>query len=422
MVYPVMISRLEPYREVLDNGVVLLYNRSRDTPSVALRGSLPAGSAREPEDKAGLASFVGRILRRGTTHRFSQEISAVVEDIGASFATWGGTEEAGFSAKCLGRDLATVLDLLQEVLEQPAFPETEVERTRAEVLTVLREHEESTRARADLAILRMLYPEGHPYSRPSIGNRETVEALGLEDFREFHDVFYAAPGMIVTIAGDVDLDLVRGRLAGWFKEKPTPPPLSSWTVEPNGDAGRVVIPMPHKSQVDLIMAGPGVPRHHPDFLPLTMVNLILGSLGLMGRLGEQIREQQGMAYYVSSRSTSRLWAGEWTANAGVAPENVDRTLEAILEQVRIIRRELVSETEMTDATDYLIGSLPLRLETNDGIASYLLNTEYYRLGIDYIDRYPGQVRAQTRERLRQAAQDHMDPDRFSIAMAGPLPP
>lgn len=415
-----MISRLEPFREVLENGVVLLWNESSDTSSVSLRGSFPAGSAREPLEKAGLASFVGRMLRRGTTHSSAQEVSAGVEDIGASFATWGGTEEAGFSAKCLGRDLGTVLDLLQQVLEEPSFPESEIERTRAEVQTVLREHEESSRARADLAILGLLYPETHPYARPSIGNRSTVDSLDRAELLEFHDAFYGATGMIVSVAGAVDIELLRGRISRWFGGKSPVPPLPDWSVKASGTGGRVAIPMAHKSQVDIVMAGPGVPRHHPDFLALTMVNLILGNLGLMGRLGERVREREGMAYYVSSRATSRLWSGEWMSNAGVAPENVERTLEAILAEVAAIRDERVTETEMSDATDYLIGSLPLRLETNDGIASYLLNSEYYGLGLDYIMRYPEMVRRLSRETLQAAARSHLVPERFSIAMAGPL--
>src|SRR5262249_34862822 len=154
---------------------------------------------------------------------------------------------------------------------------------------------------------------------------------------------------------------------------------------------------------------PGIPREHPEFFALLMVNLILGSLGLMGRLGERVREQQGMAYYVSSRSISRLWAGEWIANAGVAPENVEPTIAAILEEVRRIREDGVTDEELADARDYLIGSLPLRMETNDGIAGYLLNSEYYGLGLDYVQRYPGYIRAETRNSLRAAAQNHMDP-------------
>jgi zinc protease len=413
-------SRLEPRREILDNGIVLLWNESRDTPSVAIRGSFPAGSAREAVEKAGLAGLTARLLRRGTHRHSAQEISAVVEEVGASFSVWGGTEEGGFSAKCLDRDVGTVLDVLQEVLEQPAFAEDEIAKTRGEVLVGLREQEDSTRARADEAILRALFPEGHPYSRFSIGTRETVEALRQEDFRAFHASYYGAAGMLVSVAGALHPNPVRSRLGRWFPNRTGPSPQPDWHVTPSSVPQHARISMPHKSQVDIILAGPGIARHHPDFFALSLVNLILGGLGLMGRLGERVREQQGIAYHVSCRSTSRLWAGEWSASAGVAPANVDRAIQAILEEVQRVREERVSEEELQDARDYLIGSLPLRMETNDGIAGYLLNSEYYGLGMDYIRRYPGYILAESRESLREAARKHMDPATFSQAIAGPV--
>lgn len=410
----------EPHREVLDNGIVLLWHESRDAPAVSIRGSFTAGSAREAREQAGLAGFTARLLRRGTTTRSAQEISAAVEDLGASFSVWGGTEEAGFSAKCLSRDLGRVLDVLEDVLEHPAFDESEITKTRGEILTQLREQEDSTRARADRAMMEMLYPAGHPYSRASVGTRETVEALSREEIRAFHDAWYAAPGMIVTAAGALDPSELRARLERWFPGRAAPAPPTDWRVTASSEPKRSGIPLPHKSQVDIILAGPGVAREHPDFYALSMVSLILGGLGLMGRLGERVRDQQGMAYYVYCRSISRLWAGEWVANAGVAPQNVDRAIDSVLEQVKQIRDELVTETEFADAQDYLIGSVPLRMETNDGVAGYLLNSEYYRLGLDYLERYPGYIQGENRESLRQAARRHLDPSTFSIALAGPV--
>jgi zinc protease len=290
----------------------------------------------------------------------------------------------------------------------------------------------------------MLYPEGHPYSRPSAGSWETVAPLTVNDLREFHAGCYSAAGMTVAVAGAVDADLVRGRLQRWFAGTPpvgrmgdgsdhphTHPPATrvpathphtgvSWRITPSGEPRRESISMPHKSQVDLILAGPGIPREHPDFFALSMVTMILGSLGLMGRLGERVREREGMAYYVGSRSVSRLWAGEWVASAGVAPQNLDAVVAAILEEVDRIREAPVTEEELADARDHLIGSLPLRMETGDGIAAYLLNTEYYGLGLDYVLRYPDYIRAETRASLQAAAARHVDPARFSLVAAGPV--
>src|SRR5437762_12000439 len=103
--------------------------------------------------------------------------------------------------------------------------------------------------------------------------------------------------------------------------------------------------MPHKTQVDVALALPGVPRSHPDYHALNMANMILGSLGLMGRLGERVRDQQGMAYYVYSRYSARLWAGDWFANAGVRPDHVEPAIESILAEVRRLREEPIADVE-----------------------------------------------------------------------------
>jgi zinc protease len=152
-----------------------------------------------------------------------------------------------------------------------------------------------------------------------------------------------------------------------------------------------------------------------------MANLILGSLGMMGRLGEQVRDRQGMAYYVYSRVSARLWAGDWIANAGVDPVNIDRAIESILAEVRRLREEPVSDLELADAAANLVGSLPLRLETNDGKAGFLLNIEYYGLGLDYLERYPGMIQALTKEDLTAATRRYLDPEQMAVVIAGPAP-
>lgn len=417
------MSVRDPKREVLDNGVVLLSSESRETRTVALRGSMPAGSFREAPEQAGLASFAARLLRRGTRRHTAQQISARVEDLGASFAVWAGSEETGFSAKCLDRDLAAVLDVLREVLEDPEFAEDEITKVRGEIHTELEEIEDSPRALADRAISAMLYPPGHPYSRAPIGTRETVDGLRRADFQAFHQAHYGPRSLVLSVAGALDLETLRRSLSGWFPARadiPTPVDPRPFRVTPSAAAGLERISLPHKSQVAVILAGPGIPRDHPDYLPLAMVNMILGSLGLMGRLGERVRDQHGMAYSVSCRANSRLWSGEWVAGAGVSPGNEDRAVELILDEVRRIREELVTEEEHADVQANLIGSLPLRMETSDGVAGYLLSTEYYDLGLDYIERYPDLVRGVTREAMREAARLHMDPAGFSRVVAGPV--
>jgi zinc protease len=411
-------------REVLDNGVVLLMTENRESPSVAVRASWRAGGAEEGPGQSGLASFAARMLRRGVAHpqagsRSAEEISEAIESVGASFSIWAGSEEAALSAKCLGGDLELVLSLLQGCLEAPAFPQVEIHRTRGQVLTALREMEDSTRTKADLRAHALLYPPEHPYSRPSIGTRESVEAIDREALVAFHEVHCLPAGMLVSLAGDFQADAARRHVESWLRGR-SGARAPEHPVTPSCMPTREPIPMPHKSQADLALALPALPRSHPDYYALNVANLILGSLGLMGRLGERVRDQQGLAYYVYSRLSARLWAGDWIANAGVDPDNIDRAIEGILVEMGRLREEPVSDHELEDAVSNLLGSLPLRLETNDGMAGFLLNVEYYGLGLDHLERYPGIIRSLTKEDLLAAARRYLDPKQAAIVIAGPV--
>jgi zinc protease len=406
-------------REALDNGIVLLTHENHDSRSVAVRASWRAGSAEEPPGQPGLASFTARMLRRGAAGRTAEEISEAVESLGASFSVWAGSEEAALSAKCLGADLEAILDLLRGCLEAPAFPQTEIHRVRGETLTSIREIEDSTRSQVDLRAHALLYPPDHPYSRAGIGTRESVEALERDALLAFHEANYRPAGMIVTLAGDLDVDAVRRHVGGWLDGRPGDR-APDHPVTPRAAPVREAISMPHKAQADLALALPAIPRSHPDYHALNVANLILGSLGMMGRLGERVRDLQGLAYYVYSRFSARLWAGDWIANAGVDPEHVGRAVEGILAEVRRLRDEPISDTEFEDAQANLIGSLPLRMETNDGRAGYLLNVEYYGLGLDYLERYPGIIRSLTQEDLTRVARRYLDPDQVAVVVAGPV--
>jgi zinc protease len=149
-----------------------------------------------------------------------------------------------------------------------------------------------------------------------------------------------------------------------------------------------------------------------------VANLILGQLGMMGRLGANIREEKGMAYYAYSQLQAGLLAGPWWVRAGVNPRNVERAIEAILEEIRRLQEEPVDEGELSDARGYLIGSLAIRHETNQGMAQALVDMELYGLGLDYLVRFPGIVFGIDAEAIQKAAH-RLSLTGFTVAIAGP---
>ncbi|MGD8998557.1 MAG: insulinase family protein, partial [Anaerolineae bacterium] len=177
-----------------------------------------------------------------------------------------------------------------------------------------------------------------------------------------------------------------------------------------------------KTQSDIVLGYPGPSRTDSDFLDARVCNTILGVFGLMGRLGEKVRDQQGLAYYSYSHLSGGYGPGPWRIVAGVDPVYVDRALDGLRAEIRRICEEQVGAEELRDSQAYLTGSMPLQLETNGGVASAILTMERHGLGLDYLQRYAELIGAVTPERVQAAAQRWLDPDAYALAIAGPPAP
>ena len=177
--------------------------------------------------------------------------------------------------------------------------------------------------------------------------------------------------------------------------------------------------LPGKSQCDLVVGSIGPSRFDPEYLVASLGNNILGRFGLMGRLGDVVREQAGLAYSVASSITGGPGPGPWQVMAGVAPANVERALDLIRKEIGRFVRGGVTPQELSDNQANFIGRLPLQLESNEGVAGALVNIERFDLGLDFYQRYPELVAGITRERVRAAAARFLEPDLLAMAVAGP---
>lgn len=408
-------------RHVLPNGLVALIQRNPSSPSVSVRGEVRVGAVHEPAAQSGLASFTGASLIRGTRRRTFQQIVDETEARGANVYAGGGMHVTGFGGRSLAEDLPLVLELLTELLTEPVFPPHEIERLRGQILMNLRENEQETRVLASRALRALLYPPEHPYSRLSGGSLETVQTIGREDLAVFHGRYHPAAAA-VAIVGDVEpaaaIALLEQTLGRWEGSGP-PPVLQLPQPLPLAGVQRRDITMRGKVQSDVLWAVHGLTRADPDYYVVSVANMILGRIGLGGRLGDNVRERQGLAYYCGSSVEADLGAGPWAAIAGVNSANVERALEAILHEIALFRQDGPTPQELSDARDYMTGSLVLGLETNDGIAGTLLGIERYGLGFDYIARYPSLINAITAEQVVAVARKYLSTQDYAVAVAGP---
>ena len=408
-------------RSELSNGIVLLVRSNFNSPSVVVNGYLMAGSLFDEDAKLGLAGFTADALMRGTAKRSYHEIYNDLESAGASLHINGGTHTTGFGSKALVEDLDLLLELLSESLRYPVFPDDQVELLRAQLLTSLAIRSQDTREMSSLTFDQIAYP-GHPYSRPEDGYPETIQAINREDLVEFHRVHYSPQGMVISVVGAVDpedvADKVTGLLGEW--ENPDQPPAASLPPIPApADPLTRKIDIPGKFQADLVVGVIGPERRADDFLTAALGNNILGVFGMMGRIGEIVREKAGLAYYAYSRLSGGMGPGPWYVSAGVDPQNIEQALELIRQEIKRFTSHPVTADELADSQSNFIGRLPLSLESNSGMASAILNLERYELGLDYYRRYPDLVRAVTSEEILETARRHWDSDQLGVGIAGP---
>jgi zinc protease len=180
-----------------------------------------------------------------------------------------------------------------------------------------------------------------------------------------------------------------------------------------------VVPMMNKAQADIAYGFTAITRADPEYHACSLMNVILGQYSMGGRLGDSIRERQGMAYYVFSALDANVIPGPLLIRAGVSPSNVERALASIDQEVSAFAAGGPTEDEVAETTQYVIGSLPRTLETNAGIANYLQTLEFFALGLDYDLRVPGLVRAVTRDDVHAAAARLLDAGRAAVVIAGP---
>lgn len=406
----------------LANGVNLYVYENFSSPSVVVNGYLEVGALDEPgAAKAGLAGFVADCLMRGTQRRTYAQIYEQIEAVGAGLNIYSGMFTTGFFAKSLAEDLPLMLDLLSDVIRQPTFPEAEVAKERAEWLTDLHERATSTRAMCGLAFNELCYPEEHPYHRSTDGYLETAQAITLDDMRQFHATFYAPAGMVVVIVGAVKAGQARDLVAAHFADWAATRPERSANLEapPITEQRRRHVHIPGKSQTAMLLGNPGPSQLDPQWLTCAMMNSILGQFGMYGRLGERARKEEGLVYYIGSRFEGGLGPGPWNVYAGVSPGAVDRVVEIARAEMRRIRERKVKPAELDDNKAYFVGSLPLQMETNEGIAGQILSMVRFRRGLDWLLEYPDRVHAITAADVQAAAQRWLDPDRYVLATAGP---
>jgi zinc protease len=412
---------LTPRRVTLDNGAVVVAKETHKTPAVALHVAVRAGSISDPPGLSGATFLLSRVIDRGTTTRTADRIADELDSRGISLTIAVNRHQMSAQCTCLAEDFEEVLLLVGDILMAPSMPDAELATRKGEVITAIRQDQDNPAVRAVEALMAILYGADHPYGRPQKGTIASVEALSAARLRALHQQRFAPSELTAVIVGDVDTAQAVGAaeriFGGWRAAQPRPilvpePPAAD-------SRRRLIIPMMNKAQADIAYGFVAISRTDPGYYAAWLMNNALGEYALGGRLGDNIRERQGMAYYVSSILDANVVPGPLLIRAGVSAANVDRAVAAIDAELVHIRTQGLTAQELNESRQFLIGAMPRALETNAGIANFLQAAEFFGLGLDYDLRLPALLSAVTLEQANDAARRALDPDRAALVVAGP---
>ncbi|MCX7794118.1 MAG: insulinase family protein [Thermodesulfovibrionales bacterium] len=387
----------------LENGLTVLHVERHELPLVSLNLLIRAGSKHEPQEKAGLASLVADMLLEGTKTMKAEEISEIIEYYGASITANTDYDYTILSLHVLKKDLPELFRIFKEIVFNPVFPEKELKKKRAILITALIKKEEEPSYLA-MKTLRARLFQNHPYGRPVEGIPESIKGIKRKDLIDFYKRLYRPDGSILVVAGDLTQKEVEVLIED-FK---------NWKGVPRKEQRPVILETQKRfsapliinrdlTQANIVYGLFGIRRSDPDYYAASLMNYILGGGGFSSRLVKRIRDEMGLTYDVSSYFTLNEEPGLFAIELQTKNESAITAIKVIKEEIERLRKEPVTDQELEDAKAYLTGSLPRRIDTLKKIADFLSVAEFYGLGDDYLSRYPDYIRSVTKDDIIKVA-------------------
>lgn len=400
------------------NGARVLFVAAPQIPMVDVRVTFDAGSVRD-DGHGGLAMMTNGLLAEGAGDLGADAIAERFDSLGAAFGNNAGRESAMVSLRSLNdpQMLDPALDLVATLLSRPRFAQSDLDRERNRLLVSLRAERESPSDIADKAFFKALYGD-HPYAAPPEGNAASLTALTRDDLVRFHRRYYVAHNALVSIVGAVDRKraaAIAEKLVGGLpqgEQAPALPPV------PELKKAKVIrIPYPSK-QTHVIMGQPGMRRGDPDYFALYVANQVLGGGGLVSRLSDTVREQRGLSYSVYSYFIPMARRGPFEMGLQTRNDQLDEALKVMRETLVKYRDEGPTAAELEAVKRNITGGFPLNIDNNRKIAGYLGMIGFYRLPLDYLDRFQGRIEALDRKRVHEAFRRRVDPDKMVTVIVG----
>ncbi len=403
---------------ISSKGARVYFVRTQGLPLLDVRVVFDAGSARDGK-QFGVAALTSTLLDAGAGGWDADTIARRVEGVGALLSTGVSRDSAWLALRSLtdSRKLTLALDTANAILRAPTFEQKDFDRKKKQMLVALQRREESPGALANVAYFKALYGD-HPYAHPVNGFTDSVKPLSRDHVMSFYRRYYVANNAVVVIVGDVDrgqAEAIAGTLLRDLPEGERAPALPAVVVAPAGKTERIQFA---SEQTHVLSGMPVVRRGDPDYVPLYVGNHILGGSGLVSKITEEVREKRGLSYSAYSYLVPMARKGPFTMGLQTRNDQTDQALEVMLQTLNDFIAQGPTDKDLGDAKKNITGGFVLRIDSNKKLVEYVAMIGFYELPLDYLDRFPEQVEAVSREAVADAFKRRIHPDRFQTVLVG----
>jgi zinc protease len=413
---PWQFPRVE--RVTLPNGLRVLVAENHSTPLASIRVVVRSGAEHDPGDHAGLASLTADLLDEGAGTMSAVQIAEAFGTLGTFVSTGAEWDNSVVDVDVLSRNVDAAVGLVADVVRRPNFPTEDIERLRRERLATLLQRRDNASTIANERFSEIVY-RGTPYGKAVIGSEPTIGNIGRPDVLDFYGRHYIPNNTSVIVAGDINaaqtIELIRRHFGDW--ERGASVSLVDVTA-PAIQANRIyVIDRPQAVQSEIRVGAPGVERTSSDYFPLLTMNMLLGG-NFSSRINLNLRERHGYTYGARSAFFFRREPGPFVVSTPVRNEVTLPAVQEIFNELRGIRTGDITDDEMRNTKNYLIGVFPAMVESPSDLANRLQEMEVYGLPESYFDQYRERIAAVTEDDIRRVANKYLDPAKMAIVVVG----
>ena len=400
------------------NGANVLFVAAPDLPMLDVRVVFNAGSARDG-DKFGLASLVSQMLDEGTSTRNTDQIDNTFESLGASFNVGAYRDMFVADLRVLSDNnyLEPALDVFSDVLAHPIFPQNSFNRIFDGAQMGQQQRQQSPAAQAAILFYQQLYGS-HPYAHPSNGTAESLKTISTDDLKTFHQRYFVAKNATIALIGNVDntqAKAISEKISTQLAQGSPADALPSGITLDKAVHKHLNFP---SQQTHIMMGQATIRRDDPDYEALYVGNEIFGGGGFGSMLMKELREKRGLTYGVYSSVAPMQVEGPFMINLSTRNDQTEQALALIRSNLQDFLRNGVTDAQVQEAKNNILGSFPLSTASNASILAYLASMGFYNLPLDYLDSFNERINKVTPERIKTAFNKHINPNKMLTVTVG----